>query len=185
MEAYAMRASANAVKNYYERDIPRWSSKVSLEEWAENYDLHRGGANPCPDQGIGMRDLAVKLFEEMKSCCSPIECSVALLFFRGCAFDEIARDINMNPVTVRSHFKRAREKLLHHLWLNAPDLLGGQEQVLAVLQKLEASGEITSFEAEAVRERAGGASILRGALLKVASHLTALNLVFPGLGGWS
>ncbi len=81
MDAYALRAAANAVKNYYERDLPRWSNRVSLEDWAENYDLHRQGGEPCPDQGIGMRDLAVRLFEEMKVCCSPTERGVALLFF--------------------------------------------------------------------------------------------------------
>lgn len=185
MEAYAMRAAANAVKNYYERDLPRWSSRISLENWAENYVVQRQGGEPCPDQGIGMRDLAVRLFDEMKTCCSPIERSVAMLFFQGSSFDEISKDINMNAVTVRSHFKRAREKLLQHLWLNSPDLLGGQDQVLTVLNTLVLKGELSDHEAEAVRERKGGASTLRAALLKVATHLTALLFFVPGMGGRS
>ncbi|MBI5706450.1 MAG: sigma-70 family RNA polymerase sigma factor [Armatimonadetes bacterium] len=185
MEAYAMRASANAVKNYYERDLPRWSSRISLENWAEDYGVQRQSGEPCPDQGIGMRDLAVKMFDEMKTCCSPIERSIAMLFFQGASFDEISKDIHMNAVTVRSHFKRAREKLLQHLWLNSPDLLGGQDQVLAVLDTLVLRGELSDHEAEAVRERKGGALRLRAALLKVATHLTALLFALPLMGGRS
>lgn len=185
MDAYALRAAANAIKNYYQRDLPKWTSRISLEDWAERFEVQRQGGEPCLDQGIGHGDFAMELFGEMKACCSPVECSVVKLFYEGLGLDEVARSINMNPVTVRSHFKRAREKLFQHLWMHAPDLLGGQDRVLAALRKMESDGGLSAQEATAVREHTGGAALIRGALLKVAPFLGAVFVAFFGLGGRS
>jgi RNA polymerase sigma factor (sigma-70 family) len=172
-DAYVVRIAANALKNYYERDLARSSRQISLDVWCEEFCLQQSSAAPGPDVEVEQREEVEGLIREMKKVCSPIECSVVELVYQGHTMDEIANLLALNAATVRSHFLRGRERLLAHLLLEAPDLLGGMDAVHAAVRRLETGGgsELSKEEAEAVLLRKGSAGTLRKAMLKLAPYL--------------
>ena len=90
--------------------------------------------------------------------------------------DEIATLLALNSATVRSHFLRGRERLLAHLLLEAPDLLGGLDAVHAAMRRLAASAgsALTKEESDAVLLRNAPIGTLRKAMLKLAPYLGVL-----------
>jgi len=172
-DAFALRIAANALKNYYERDLVRMSRQISLDVWCEEFCLQQNTAVPGPDVEVEQRAEVEGLIKEMKRVCSPIECAVVELVYQGNTMDEIATLLALNSATVRSHFLRGRERLLAHLLVEAPDLLGGMDAVHAAVRRLEtgAGSELSKEEAEAILLRKGSAGTLRKAMLKVAPYL--------------
>jgi RNA polymerase sigma factor (sigma-70 family) len=175
-DAYVIRIAANALKNYYERDLAKLRRSISLDVWCEEFCLQQTSQVPGPDLQVYQRDEVESLLREMQKACSPIECAVVELVYQGNTMDEIATLLALNSATVRSHFLRGRERLLAHLLIEAPDLLGGLDAVHAAVRRLEASASsgLTKQEAEAILLRNGSIGTLRKAMLKLAPYLGAI-----------
>jgi RNA polymerase sigma factor (sigma-70 family) len=172
-DAYVIRIAANALKNYYERDLARQSRQISLDVWCEEFCLQQQTSAPGPDFEVHQRDEVESLIREMQKVCTPVECAVVELIYQGHTMDEIATLLALNSATVRSHFLRGRERLLAHLLLEAPDLLGGIDAIFAAVRRLETSAgsALTKEEADAILLRKGPIGVLRKAMLKLAPYL--------------
>lgn len=183
-DAYVVRIAANALKNYYERDLAKLKRSISLDVWCEEFCLQQSTHVAGPDVEIIRRDEVESLLKEMKRICSPIECAVVGLVYQGHTMDEIATLLALNSATVRSHFLRGRERLLAHLLVEAPDLLGGLDAVHAAVRRLESSSGagLTKQEVEAVLLRNGSIGTLRKAMLKLAPYLGILAVFTLGVG---
>ena len=171
--AFVIRITANAVKNYYDRDLARFSRQISLDVWCERFCLQQIDNEPGPHLEAQMRDEVQGLLREMSKACSDTECSVLELVYQAYTMDEISTLLGLPGPTVRSHVLRGRERLLAHLLVEAPDLLGGTEAIDAAVRRLEtgANASLSREEAEAVRQRKGPAPLLRKAMLKLAPYL--------------
>jgi hypothetical protein len=168
-----MSIAANALKNYYSRDLQKLSRQISLDEWLESYTLQHDADLACPYNRLETEDWVKDLLNEMSRCCSQVECGVIGMFYQGHTFDEISTLVGMNAATVRGHFLRGRRKLLVHVLLQAPRLLGGNDTIAATVDRVEAiqPGLLSVQELAAVRSRSGPADLLRAAMLKLAPHL--------------
>jgi RNA polymerase sigma-70 factor (ECF subfamily) len=174
-EAFAVAIAANAVRNYFERDLKRESRQISLETWCESFCLQRHDADVGPYHQVHLKEEVRGLLERMIQACTPTECAVIEMVYQGNSLEEAALLLDMKPATVRSHFMRGREKLLAHLLVNAPELLGGPEGVDSAIRKMEASGiSLSNAESIAVRKREGAAPVIRRAMLKLAPYLGVL-----------
>ena len=181
-DAFAIRIAANAVKNYYERDLAKQSRQISLDIWCEEFCLQHTAGVSGPHLEVHLRDEVDSLLKEMQKACSEIECAVVELVYQGNTMDEIGSLLDLKAATVRSHFLRGRERLLAHLLVEAPDLLGGLDAVTAAVKRLETDpGEALSREeAEAIRLRKGPATVLRKAMLKLAPYLGVIAWLVTG-----
>jgi RNA polymerase sigma factor (sigma-70 family) len=181
-DAYVIRIAANALKNYYERDLAKQKRQISLDVWCEGFCLQQASASPGPELEVHQRDEVQSLLKEMERICSPVECAVVELVYQGHTMDEIATLLALKSGTVRTHFLRGRERLLAHLLVEAPDLLGGLDAVHAAVRRLEAAaGEgLTKQESEAILLRNGSITILRKAMLKLAPYLGVIAFLVVG-----
>ena len=180
--AFVVRIAANAIKNYYERDLAKFSRQISLDVWCEEFCLQQNASVTGPDQEVHMRDEVQSLLGEMQKACSEVECAVVGLLYQGYTMDEISTLLGLQASTVRSHVLRGRERLLAHLLIEAPDLLGGAEAVEAAVRRLETGtgATLSKDEAEAVRSRKGPVTLLRKAMLKLAPYLGTVI----AMGSW-
>jgi RNA polymerase sigma factor (sigma-70 family) len=172
-EAYVVFIAANALKNYYSRDLQKISVQISLDDWVETFSLQHDTDLACPYRRLDTASWVDSLLREMKNCCSQVECGVVGMFYQGQTLDEISSLTGMNAATVRGHFLRARKKLLGHLYLEAPQFLGGEAAVLAVVDRMERTQPdmFSNEEISALRSRKGTAELIRGAMLKIAPFL--------------
>ena len=179
VDAYAVRLAANAVKNYYARDLAKQSRQISFEDWRENVCLQQKTGDVGPYEEVAVKEQVLSLITEMQKVCSPTECAVINLVYQGNSMDEIASLLSLKGATVRSHFLRGREHLLAHLLVKAPDLLGGDELIEAAILKLrgQGTGSLSNDEVQAIRSRKGPAPLLRKAMLKIAPFLGILIAV--------
>lgn len=168
-EAYVVLIAANALKNYYSRDLQKLSRQISLDEWAETFGLQHGEDLACPYRRLENAAWVEDLLAEMERCCSPVECGVIGMYYQGHTFEQISTLTGMNPSTVRGHFLRGRRKLLVQILLHAPHLLGGDG---ALERSIEQNPNLLSeAERTAVLTRQGPADVLRAAMLKLAPYL--------------
>ena len=172
-EAYVVFIAANALKNYYSRDLQKLARQISLDQWVETYSLQHDAELACPYRRLEDADWVDDLLTEMNRCCSPVECGVIGMYYQGHTFDQISTLIGMNAATVRGHFLRGRRKLLVQMLLNAPHLLGGEETVARAIERIQEAdpGLLSEAEMAALSTRQGSAELLRGAMLKLAPHL--------------
>ncbi len=178
-EAFAIAIAANAVRNYYERDLKKESRSISLESWCESFCVQHQDCDPGPYHQVHLREEVRGLLDLMRQACNPTECAVVELVYQGNSLDEAADLLGLKPATVRSHFLRGREKLLAHLLVAAPEYLGGPEGVDEAIQRMEASGiRLTTEETSAIQKREGAAPILRRAMLKLAPYLGCMAWLF-------
>jgi RNA polymerase sigma factor (sigma-70 family) len=178
-EAYAVRVAANAVKNYFTRIKTKHSLEFSLGEWIESFQLQQTVRDVGPYQQLESAEWVATLISEMEACCSPMEQGVVKMFYQGMSLDDIAKLTGMNASSVRSHFLRARKKLLAHLLVANPELLGGREIVLQTAKRLavaepnllskEESAALFDSSCKETNEH------LRSAMLKLAQHLGGIG----------
>lgn len=178
-EAFVLRIAANAVKNYYERDLARQSRNISLENWCEEFCLQQNTALPGPHQQVHARAEVEGLLKEIHKVCSPVECTVVELVYQGNTMEEIATLLDMKPVTVRTHVLRGRGRLLAHLVREAPDFLGGTDAVFAAVRRLRKSKEkdITDEEIAAINGTNKSETLLRQAMIKIAPYLGLIAIL--------
>ena len=171
-EAYAIHIAANAIKNYYTRDVKKKNRQISLDEWVDGYSLQHNPELVCPYKRLESVDWVEALLREMNSCCSQAECGIVGMYYQGMSMDEISRLIGMNASTVRGHFLRARKKLLAHMFIAAPELMGGRLAIQQLVEKVARENpKLFSMEELAVVRSGGSKSTdenLRSAMMKVA-----------------
>ena len=174
-EAYAIRVAANAVKNYFTRVQSKRSLEFSLSEWNEGFQLQHAGELSGPYKQLESVASVETLLAEMETCCNPVEKGVVRMLYQGISLDEISKLTGMNPSSVRSHFLRARKKLLAHLLCQTPDLLGGREVVLKTAQRQiqRDPNFLTEAEYDALSDVTTKATNehLRSAMLKLAPYI--------------
>jgi RNA polymerase sigma factor (sigma-70 family) len=175
-EAYAIAIAANALKNYYARDIQKSSKQISLDAWTETYTLQHDPSVVGPFDRLESADWVKDLLTEMNRCCTQAESGIIAMFYQGQTFDEISALLGMNAATVRGHFLRGRKKLLVHLFLERPEMLGGEEAFLSTVAQIQSREPslLTKEESCAIQTRSGPAEDLRGAMLKIVPYLEGL-----------
>ncbi|MEO0248488.1 MAG: RNA polymerase sigma factor [candidate division WOR-3 bacterium] len=157
---------------------------VSLEEQPI---LHQG-SEPPPIQlphlleQFHEREIVSHLFQAAKQVCTPAEYQILGLFYQGHDFNLISELLGMKPTTVRTHFLRARLKLIAYLFQHDLAILGGLEAVhfafSRACQAAEPSHRLTTREAAVFKQvilhkqpTRWSQRIFRQACFKVARYL--------------
>jgi RNA polymerase sigma-70 factor, ECF subfamily len=174
LSAWVLKIANNVLKKHIERD-PYYNGRlVSLDSQISADSLAQGQQNPFspgPESEVLSAMVVERIFHEMNICCSPEERQVVSMFYQGDSLENIAELLGEKPATIRSQFLRGRSKLLAHLVLNAPHLLGGKECITEAYQTAQRVQEINAREAAAWKSPQGKADDFRSACLKMARHL--------------
>jgi RNA polymerase sigma-70 factor, ECF subfamily len=182
---WLLRIAANELKNYYERQLSR--RPASLEEISEDFswEPQHSDGGPGPYVEAEERDVAARLLAAAKTVCSESEAMVLTMFYQNESLEEIGRLLDMKSATVRSHFLRARSKLLGFLMAKEPDLVGGMEAIRQAEACALAAEELGQSERDAFARRDGRSESYRNACLKVARHLPLPTVLLAGEWIWT
>jgi len=186
LSQWLLRIAANELKNYYERTVPGRAATTP-----DNFDWENALGPQQPEGILGPyseaenRSLVEQLISLAKEVCGTEEFAVLMMFYQGEGFEEIGRLLQLKAATVRSHFLRARGKLLAHLVTHEPALLGGSEAIKAAIETARRSGAIDERETKAFARFDPRSEFCRNACVKIARHLPIpLALVLLG-GSWT
>ncbi|MCC6728401.1 MAG: sigma-70 family RNA polymerase sigma factor [Chthonomonadales bacterium] len=172
-----------ALCNYYERDPYRRGRLVPLSprEEAATLDPQREGTGAGPSLQAESRAVAERLAAHMERVCTTDERRVIALTYQGESLDEAAQFLGKSPSTVRSLYRRSRQKLLAHVVLHDPDLLGGRAAIDEAWARAAASEEAgerpTSQERSAWEDPRARLEAFRSACLKMARYLPLAAVV--------
>jgi RNA polymerase sigma factor (sigma-70 family) len=169
---WLLRIAANELKNYYERTVPGRVATASLDfDWENSLGLQQPEINPGPYSEAEDRSLIEHLISSARQVCGQEESAVLIMFYQGESFEEIAGLMQMKAATVRSHFLRARGKLLAHLMVHDPPILGGAEAIRSAVDRARREGAIDEREAQAFGRFDARSEFCRAACVKVARYL--------------
>lgn len=166
--------------NYYQRDPYR---KGRLVAWPDDDSDPSFGPQRCePEAGLSSvvegKAIAERLLATMQQVCSADERRVIMMAYQGESLDAIGGILGKSASTVRSLYRRGRQKLVAHIVTNDTDLLGGREAIArawaAAERASDSSDRPTPDEAQAWREPAGRIEAFRSACLKMARFLPLL-----------
>lgn len=180
---WVLRIARHALVNYYQRDPYRRGRLVAMPESETDLpaDLQRDKPEAGPSSVVESRVLAERMLAHMASVCSDDERRVICMVYQGDALEDAAEVLGKSASTVRSLYRRGRQKLLARLVTEDPDMLGGRGAVEAAwgraLQSSDAADRPTAAEEEAWRAPTGRLEAFRSACLKMARYLAVLLLV--------
>jgi RNA polymerase sigma-70 factor (ECF subfamily) len=183
---WIIRIAANELKNYYERTLPGLSRNLSLDfDWENSLGPQQPETDPGPYTATEDRSLIQQLVEVARSVCGKDEFAVLMMFYQGESLEEIGGLLQMKGATVRSHFLRARGKLLAHLLLHEPSLLGGSEAVRAAIETARREGLIDERESKSFARFDPRSELCRAACIKVARYLPIPVVLLTQVVPWT
>lgn len=168
---WLLRIAANELKNYYERVLGRQPSQLHPTHEKISLDLQQAGGEPGPYERTEARLDAEAVLEVARSACSEVEVAVLMMVYQGESMEEIAELSGMNAATVRSHFLRARGKLLARLMVDRPDMVGGVPAIEAAMNRLRAEGAVSEREEIAAQAPSARSEAFRSVCIKIARYL--------------
>ncbi len=180
---WLIRIAANELKNYYERTVPGLAATASLDfDWENSLGLQQSDVGSGPYSEAEDRSLVEHLISTARQVCGNEESAVLIMFYQGESFEEISGLLQLKAATVRSHFLRARGKLLAHLVVHDPSVLGGTEVIRKAVETAHRDGAIEEREAKAFSRFDPRSEFCRMACVKVARYLP-IPIAFLLLGG--
>lgn len=182
---WMLRIAANELKNYYERTLGRRTESTDEFDWESFAGVQHSDEAPGPYDQADERLATTQLVEIAREVCNESEFAILMMFYQDESLEEIGRMLEMKSATVRSHFLRARAKLLAHLVCSRPEFVGGLEAIRAAEVRAIEAQELNPREAEAFARRDGKSEVFRAACLKVARHLPVPLLVIAGELLWT
>jgi len=182
--SWLQRIAMNECKTWIRIKRTRRVSVESLEELADDTEgPEREPPAPTtePDDIIEVKDYLQRLTDAAKQVLSDRDYSVWWLGIQSRGGDsteidaeEIGKELGLKPNHVRAIFRRAERTVFEHLFVNRPDLLGGEETVRGAYHRAREKGALNDREARvfeaAVSDRKsirGETEILRDACMKV------------------
>ena len=182
---WLLRIAANELKNYYERTLGRRTESTDEFDWESFGAAQHSDELSGPYQEADERIAASQLVGIAREVCNESEFAVLMMFYQDESLEEIGRMLDMKGATVRSHFLRARSKLLAYLVTSRPDFVGGIEAIRTAEVKALEAQELNPREAEAFAKRDSKSEMFRAACLKVARHLPAPLILLAGEFLWT
>ena len=182
---WMLRIAANELKNYYERTLGRRTESTDEFDWETFAGAQHSDETPGPYDQTDERVATTQLVGIAQEVCNESEFAVLMMFYQDESLEEIGRMLDMKSATVRSHFLRARSKLLAHLVTSRPEFVGGVEAIRAAEVRAIEAQELNPREAEAFARRDGKSEMFRAACLKVARHLPVPILLLAGELLWT
>ena len=182
---WMLRIAANELKNYYERTLSRRTESTDEFDWESFAGAQHSDEGPGPYEQTDERVATSQLVGIAREVCNESEFAVLMMFYQDESLEEIGRMLEMKSATARSHFLRARAKLLAHLVSSRPEFVGGIEAIRAAEVRALEGQELNPREAEAFARRDGKSELFRTACLKVARHLPVPLLLLAGELLWT
>ncbi len=168
------RIAANCLSTYYSRAHHQRETTFAYLPDAESvYELQQDSFETSLLKRIADEQTETLLSQIVSAVCSDAERRVILLHAQHEPLEAIARMLDMNSATVRSHLMRGRAKVLAYLIQHHPDWLGGAAGIQAAMEALERSGDgvLSPAERRALCEPNPKQTDLRSAALKLAKYL--------------
>ena len=188
--AYLVGIANHLLKRYLARDpvkqgkLSHVDTEITLELLSEAREPGRLSAT---EQQVTNAELVEALRRQMHQCCTDDERRVIDLIYQGESEADIADILDKDKSTVRTLFLRGRRKLLAHLVVHAPELLGGEQSIqqawTVALSTPDPKERVTSDEKGAweIGPVHGKIELFRSACLKMARYLPAPLSVFVTL----
>jgi len=174
-EHWLMRVLSNSLKRYYTQYAR--PCEIPLSSLPAPDELPALQTNPCANlvRQIALHQTQQRLREIVTLVCSPTEQQVIRLLEANESIGTVARMLQMNENTARSHLMRGRAKVLAHIVQYEPSLVGGTEAIERAVEQLQQRGapheQLTPLEHESLRHPRRNQRDLRRACLKVAPYL--------------
>lgn len=190
--------------NYHERVVVPQQRTVSIDMEDAREEYVSTDASENPEALALQKDIGQRLHQAIGMACNSKERNILYLRDLGFSYSEIMdvlekRSENPNLISsllykradknARLTFLRSRMKVVEHLYLHDPDLLGGQDGIAVACERNKTAPEIddrlTSEDLAALNARKPG-NRLRNALQKLSPYLDMpLMLLLIGLWTWN
>jgi RNA polymerase sigma-70 factor (ECF subfamily) len=194
---WLLRIAENKLKNYYRALQAREGRMLPLDALEEDSppDLQQLADPECQYDEWEGKEYVKDLLEVARLACTEPEARVLSMVYKGLAqgesYEGISELLGMKSVTLRSHLRRARGKLLAYLYLHKPDLLGGREAIGRAREKAQNSANpedhLSDEEQQALDQPQRRMELLRRACLKIAQYLPGplvFLIVFVEVARW-